>query len=261
MAPNLKPNTLKQYQVAARKLKPILVEFSPEQVRQRDVAAIRIHFSQTPAMGNRVLSFLRSVFAYAVEWQLVETNPCLGIRRHKESQRDRLVTAREFHAIRDAAKHRAIPVILDLCYLTGQRIGDILAIKNSDITSSGIEFAQEKTGNKVIVDMTDDMRAVIAEARRIHPPHERAEVLLYTRGFKRYSYATIKDAFNRARTAAGVTNVTIHDLRAMSGTDAEAQGLDPTLLLAHTTSQQTKRYLRGRKAKRAHGPKMVPDDR
>lgn len=256
MSPDLKPNTISQYKIAAAKLKPILVEFAPDQVRPRDVAAIKAHFASTPNMANRIISFLRSVFAYAVEWQMVEANPCIGVRRHKESKRGRLVTEAEFYAIRDAAKHRAIPVVMDLCYLTGQRIGDVLAIRTVDISAAGIVFVQEKTGAKLLVTMTEELSAVVAEARRVHPRDDRATTLLYTRGFKPYSYATIKDAFNRAKAAAGIPDVTIHDLRAMSLTAADDEGKDAQRLGGHTTKQQTQRYLRGKKAKVAHSPKM-----
>lgn len=256
MSKDLKPNTIAQYTIAANKLKTVLVEFAPEQVRPKDVAAIKAHYASTPAMANRMISFLRSVFAYAVEWQIVDANPCVGIRRHKESPRDRLISPDEFAAIKAAARHRAITVVMDLCYLTGQRIGDVLAIRNADIGDDGIRFTQEKTGARLLVAMTDDLKAVLAEARRIHPPHERADTLLYTRGFRPYSYGTIKDAFNRAKETAGIADVTIHDLRAMSITAVDDEGGDAQRLAGHTTGAQTKRYIRHRKMPVANSPKM-----
>jgi len=256
MTPNLKPNTVMQYNVAANKLKPILVEFSPDQVRPRDVAAIKAHFADTPAMANLMLSFMRTVFAYAVEWQIVEANPCVGVRRHKEHKRGRLVSSDEFAAIRAAAMHKAIPIIMDLCYLTGQRIGDVLAIRNADISAAGIAFTQEKTGARLQVAMTDELAAVLEDARAVFPADPRAATLLYTRGFKAYSYGTIKDAFNRAKVAAGVLDVTIHDLRAMSLTSSDEQGGDAQTLAGHTSKAQTARYIRHRKVPIANSPKL-----
>jgi len=257
--PTLAPSTVKQYKVAAAKLKTILVEFAPEQVRPKHVAAIKVSMADTPNMANRVLSFLRTVFSYAVEWQLVEMNPCVGIKRHREATRDRLMTEEEFFAIRAAAQHKAIPVVMDLCVLTGQRISDILSLRNDQITPEGIAFRQQKTGARLVVKMNPDLEAAIARARASHPrqigPAGTYETLLYTRGGKPYSYATIKDAFNRAKVAAKVKDVTIHDMRAKSGTDAEAQGIDPQKLLGHSNPQQTKRYLRSKKGLVVEGPK------
>lgn len=262
--PRLAEGTVKQYDQARRRLREILMEFSPAQVRPMHVAAIKTKYADTPNMTNRLISFLRVVFQYAVEWQIVESNPCIGIKRHKEAKRDRLMTGDEFLAIRAAAQHRAIPAVMELCVLTGQRISDILSLRNDQIGPEGISFQQKKTGTKLIVRMSPDLEAAIAKARAAHPrkigPAGTYETLLYTRGGRPYSYATIKDAFNRAKEAAGIKDVTIHDMRAKSGTDAEDQGIDPTKLLGHSNPQQTKRYLRGKKGMVVDGPKMQGGD-
>jgi len=259
-APTLAENTVKQYAIAAARLKEILLEFAPEQVRPMHVAAIKTEFSDTPAMANRMISFLRVVFQHAVEWQRVESNPCVGIKRHKEQARGRYMTDAEFAAIRAAAEHKAIPVIMDLCFLTGQRIGDILSLRNDQITKDGIAFTQQKTGAKLLVRMTPDLKAAIALARASHPqkigPAGAYQTLLYTRGGKPYSYATIKDAFNRAKAAAKVPDVTLHDLRAKSLTDASQEGKDPQKLGGHTDRRMTERYIRQRQVPVADGPSM-----
>lgn len=256
IAPTIKPSTYKQYVVAANKLKPIMVEFAPDQVRPRDVAAIKNHMSDTPNMANRVLSFLRIVFNYAVEWQLVEVNPCVGVRRFRETKRDRLITDDEFRAIRSAAKHKATPIVMDLCHLTGQRIGDVLRIRNSDITADGIAFTQQKTGARLVVTMTPELQSVLDHARSVFPADQRAATLLYTRGFRPYSYKTIYDAFCRAAEAAGIEDAAPNDLRAKSLTAADLEGLSAQTLGGHTTDQQTRRYIRHRKPARAHSPKL-----
>lgn len=258
--PRLKPNTIKQYEAAAAKLKPILREFAPHQVKGRHIAEVKVHFAKTPNMANRYISFLRVVFAQAVEWQRIDSNPCIGIKRHKEKERDRLMTEDEFFAIRDGAQHRAVPVVMDLCLLTGQRISDVLGIKNADISPEGVYFQQEKTDKKRLIKMNPDLEAAIARAREVHPrkigPPGTYETLLYTRGGRPYSYKTIYDAFVRARKAAGINDVTIHDMRAKSGTDAEEQGIDPQKLLGHSSAQQTKRYLRKKRVVAVDGPKL-----
>jgi integrase len=258
--PNLADNTVKQYDQARRRLREILMDFAPEQVRPKHVAAIKTELASTPNMANRLISFLRVVFQHAVEWQVVESNPCIGVRRHKEAKRDRLMSEAEFLAIRAAAAHKAIPAVMELCLLTGQRISDILSLRNDQIGLAGISFQQKKTGTKLVVRMSPDLEAAIATARAAHPrkigPAGTYETLLYTRGGRPYSYGTIRDAFNRAKDAAGVVGVTIHDMRAKSGTDAEDQGMDPQKLLGHSNPQQTKRYLRGKKGLVVDGPKM-----
>lgn len=127
MSKKLKPNTIKQYEAAAARLKEYLAECQPREVLPRHVAALKNHMEHTPNMANRVISFLRMVFAYALEQQLVDSNRCTGIRLHIEKKRDRYITDGEFQAICAVASEN-MRVVYEMCYLTGQRIGDVLAI-------------------------------------------------------------------------------------------------------------------------------------
>src|SRR5690606_230976 len=125
--------------------KTIFAEFEPHQVLPKHVAAVKMELADTPNMCNRILSFLRIVFNYALEWQEVDSNPCIGISRHQAGRRDRYITDAEFAALLNAASPY-IRCILEMCYLTGQRIGDVLAIRLADITEEGVSFVQGKTG-------------------------------------------------------------------------------------------------------------------
>lgn len=251
----LAANTVEQYEAAAAKLCDIFAEFEPREVLPRHVAAVKMDLSATPNWANRVLSFLRVVFGYALEWQLVDSNPCTGIKRHEESKRDRYITDREFQALM-AHCSDYMRVIFEMCYLTGQRIGDVLAIRLADISPAGIEFRQQKTGAKLIVTMTSDIQDVIDRAKAL-PRKVRGLTLFCTRGGgKPVSYATVKDAFAKARAAAGIEDVKIHDLRAKSLTDADGEGKDAQKLGGHTDSRMTARYLRGKKPTTAQAPNM-----
>ncbi len=253
VAPRLKPNTVKQYQLAADRLKKILAEFSPEQVRPKHIAAIKNHFAETPNMGNRVISFLRTVFNYAVEWQMVDANPCIGIRRHPEKKRDRYITDAEYAVVK-AAGSPVLGAIMDICYLTGQRIGDVLAIRYSDITADGILFTQEKTGKRLIVRMTPDLRAAIERAKKCRRSTVRGFTLFHTRGGRPYAYSTVRDMLRRATAKAGVDDFHLHDLRAKSLTEAKRQGLDPQKLAGHEDAKMTDRYIRLREIDVADPP-------
>nr|WP_298118245.1 tyrosine-type recombinase/integrase [uncultured Pseudomonas sp.] len=251
----LAANTCEQYKQAAERLKDMLAEIEPHDVMPRHVAAIKMDLSDTPNMCNRILSFLRIVFQYALEWQLVDSNPCTGIRRHAEKKRDRYITDAEFRALMSHCSDY-MRCIFELAYLTGQRISDVLSIRYSDISDEGIEFTQKKTGAKLIVLMTPDIKKVLDDAKAL-PRKVRGLTLFCTRGGgKPVSYATVKDAFARARTAAGIQNVKIHDLRAKSLTDADGEGKDAQKLGGHSDRRMTARYIRGRKHAVAQAPNM-----
>lgn len=253
-------NTMLQYRAAGEQLKSMLAEFEPNQVLPRHVAGIKVHMAGTPNMANRVVSVLRVVFNHALEWGLVDSNPCTGIRRHAEAKRDRYITDGEFNAIMSHCSDY-MRSIFETCYLTGQRIGDVLKIRLADISEEGIAFTQEKTGAKLVVQMTPDIQAVIARAKAL-PRNVRGLTLFCARhGGKPVSYFSCKDAFRLAREAAGVTNVTIHDLRAKSLTDTKRQGNDAQKLGGHTDAKMTARYIRAREIDVAQPPTMPKNAR
>lgn len=252
LKPKLKPSTWAQYQVAARKLKSILEEFRPEQVRPKHVAAIKVALRDTPNMANRCLSVLRTVFAQAVEWQLVESNPCIGIARHAETKRDRFITDAELAAIRAAGPPR-LQCLIDILYLTGQRVSDVLAIRLADLTPEGIRFRQGKTGTRLLVAWTPELRAVIERTRGLGG-NIVAMTLFYTRAGAVPNYRTVKDQWDAACRKAGVEDAHIHDIRAKSLTHARRQGLDATALAGHASAAMTERYIRARETPVVHGP-------
>ena len=177
--PSLAPATWAQYQVAARKLKHMLGEFAPQQVKPKAVAQVKRQLAQTPNMANRCLSVLRQVFNYAVEEQLVDSNPAIGIRRHAERRRKRLISSEEYAAIYAKAGPR-LQVIMDLLFLTGQRVNDVLHIRYADLKVEGIYFEQDKTEARLIVRWTYELDAVVERAKTLHG-NVRALTLLHNR--------------------------------------------------------------------------------
>ena len=244
--PALKPNTLKQYEAAAERLKENFADFEPREVLQRHVVALKLHMVDTPNMSNRVISVLRAVFTYALEQQIVDSNPCIGVRRHLEHKRDRYITHGEFQAI-CANSSDNMRVIYEMCYLTGQRIGDVLAIRLADISAEGIAFMQEKTNARLLVQMTPDLEELIARVKALPRKIRGLTLFCSPRGGKPVHYSSVKDAFAISCRKAGVDDASLHDLRAKSLSDTDDQGNDAQKLGGHTDAKMTQRYLRLRK--------------
>lgn len=250
----VKPNTYLQYKIACAKLKPILAEFTPELVEPHHVASILDHLRATPNMANRMLTFLRLAFANGLTWGLCRSNPCYGVKRHTERRRERLLTDAEWAAIKMAAPAQ-LQAIMDVAYLTGQRIGDVLTIRHADIRADGIYFQQAKTSKRLAVTMTPDLKLAVERARSLYS-NVRGLTLFHGRGGKPLSYYGVRSAFQRACKAAGVMDATLHDIRAKAASDAKKQGLDPQALLGHTTAAQTVRYLRDKDFEAVKGPSI-----
>lgn len=251
LKPRVARNTWMQYQTAGRKLKHLFADLTPQQVLPKHVVQMKRMMRDKPNMANRCLSVLRQVFDYALEEQLVDSNPAVGIKRNLEAKRERLISKKEYRLIYKHAAPR-LQVIMDLLYFTGQRVRDVLHIKNSDLLEDGLAFTQQKTGVKLIVRWTPELRDAVAraEALRDRP----TPTLLHNRFGKVLDYSSIHLQWANATLAANVLDADLRDIRAMSGTATNEQGLDATKLLGHTSPTMTKRYLRGRKIPHVDGP-------
>lgn len=93
--------------------------------------------ASTPNMANKVLSFWRLVWDDFVESQLCTDNSFIGVKRHREAKGTRLYTPNEWRAIYAKANPR-LKVVMDLLYLTDQRIGDVLKIDERELWDEGI---------------------------------------------------------------------------------------------------------------------------
>ncbi|MEE2577519.1 integrase, partial [Pseudomonas aeruginosa] len=84
-----------QYRAVAERLKGMFAEFQPREVLPKHVAQVKTHMASTPNMANRTLTVLRVVFAQALEWGEVDSNPCIGIKPHSEKKRGRYLNDKE----------------------------------------------------------------------------------------------------------------------------------------------------------------------
>lgn len=207
------------------------------------------------------------------------TNPVVSIKRMATPARDRYPTDSEvrrlkFHAMvgRDGARTRSGPYVaaaIDLAYLTGQRIGDLLELRWSKraatneagevvapyISEDGIFFKPAKTagstGAKVLITWTPRLRAVIA---RIEASGRRnLRFVLTNQEAQQLLYDTFSTAWWRACDRAGIKGLHFHDLKAKALTDEEElRGLEAARKKgAHSTTKQTSDYVRRRKAQKS----------
>ena len=244
--------TEQSYRKAAKKLQGILEEFAPHEVTHAHVVELHRGLHDTPVAANQALSVLRKVFEYAVIKRYVDFNPTIGVKQFPTDSRDRLISPDEFRAIYDKAGPR-LRVMMEIAYLTGQRIMDVATIARADIRAEGIYFRQAKTDAQLLVAWSPELRAAVDRANAL-TGNVRGMSLFRTRFGTTPSYGTVRDEWKAACEKAGIADTTLRDIRAMSATEAKRQGLDPTALLGHTSERMTRRYLRGREVPVVTGP-------
>jgi len=250
----VKATTMQQYRLAAERIESAFAEFAPDQVRPTHVAAFLDHYRRTPNMANRMRSVLKVAFDNAVRWGMAESNPVSSIKPFKEPARSRYLTDEEYLAIRAHASDY-LKLMMDLAYLTGQRVSDIINLKQADIRAGSIYFEQMKTGQKMEIDINEDLAKAVKAARSLH--RVEGMTLFHKGNGKPYSYGAVRDSWARACKKAGIADAQFRDVRAKSATDAEEAGLNPGILLGHQDPNTTKRYLRKKRVLKAVGPKSI----
>jgi integrase len=145
---------------------------------------------------------------------------------------------------------------MELLVGSGQRPIDVLKLRRPDLLpDQGIRFQQQKTGAKLIVKWTPEMRAAID--RLLAGKVVAFDGYLFrTRRGTPMAYKTMYDMWVRACEAAGIKDADLRDLRALSGTEAKRQGMNPTALLGHKSASMTERYLRDKETPIVEGPRI-----
>lgn len=241
------PSTFKNYTTCSRRVLEAFEEFTPQQVKPYHVARFLDDNKATPSMANLLHSFLRGAFKRAVRWGVVEADPTRDIEQFKTEKRDRYITAEEYKRIRENATP-TLACLMDIAYITGQRMGDCRHIKYADISEAGVFVKQQKTKARILIAMTPDLAEVIAKARTLHQS-VKGLTLFHRRDGSPIPYGTLYHQWSNACRDAKVEDAHFHDIRAAAATDAKAQGLDSKTLLGHTTESSHNRYLRSKETK------------
>lgn len=254
MKPSIKPSTYKNYVTCSRRVIEAFADFSPKQIRPGHVVQFLDDYRDTPSMGNLLLSFLHGVFVQAVRWEIIPFDPSRDIKKFKTKGRDRLISDHEWKVIKANASP-TLSCLMDMAYLTGQRISDVMEMKYSQISVMGIYVKQGKTDARQLILMTPELEAVIRETKMIHNS-PKANTLFHKPNGSPLSYNTIYGHWRRACAGAGVEAVGkngahFHDIRANAATEADEAGIDSRALLGHTTESSHQRYLRSKKVNRA----------
>jgi len=233
-------------QIAAR-----FADFAPRQITAPVVFEYLQPLQPTPRTYNLHRSVLRQVLSFAALEGLRDGhNPVIDVPQRRMLQRRRIVTDAEVNAIKTALLEQkrggaAHCAMVDLCMITGQRIGDVLRMRWQDVTPDGLLVDQAKTGQPLRIEWTP---ALLSAVEACSQGRDRIGYLLVQSTGSPYRYSGVRSAWVRAMARAGIEDLHIHDLRGRAGADAtEAQGpYAAQKLLGHASVTMTETYTRGK---------------
>ena len=243
--PMLKPHTQRDYTQYCALLDAVFGPVAIDSIRPFDVAEyLRIRGEKSKVRANRERALLSTIFNHARSWGYTDiTNPCSGIKGHKEKARDRYVSDDEYAAVW-ACAHPTLQDAMDLALCTGQRPADVLKISVADIANGRLSITQNKTGKKLRIAVEGDLAEVVNRIMS-KPRNAFNPALLQDPDGQRLTYFALRSRFDKAREAAGV-NFQFRDLRAKAATDTEDLAHAQSLL-GHKNRSTTEIYTRERR--------------
>lgn len=272
----LAARTLEDYEEAVGtddKPGPLRVVFAPPMtpldVEPADVQAFLRASAEAKRSkrGNLERACLSSCFGWLLREGKVDGlkfNPCLrgsGVQRNPEKKRVRYVTDAEYREVYAVAT-RSEKLLLELTYRTLQRPeSDLILWKSNvvvnDVSGRFLRFRQNKTGNSMVIAMSDELDALIPRPQGNVRPLVEPLVRKLDGGF--YTYDGLSSMLRRSiavanerRAARGITPMASFGFRDIKGKGATDMWLAKVAieqiqaLLGHASKSTTEIYIKQR---------------
>jgi len=208
-----------------------------------------------PYVANRAFEAVRGT----INWQIKRyryalpigfVNPCYGVEKNRERPRRTILRPIEIPALANAIAAETDPVVRAffwMCLYTGARRGELLALTWDRVTLNPkrlrgeITFAETKNGDPHTVPLSADAVRVMREiprsptGRYVFPHRDRDDARV-----------NVLKAWGRIRTAAGLPELRIHDLRRSVGSWLGASGYTAEMigaLLNHRSNITSQVYV------------------
>ena len=248
--------TRHDYEAALVNLLRAFGDAPPAQIQPHDVQ--RYMDARSSIHGaNREKAVLSKILQFGVGHGWCRDNVARKIGYHATKARKRVITPAEWQAIKLAALD-PLPVFMDLAFVTGLRVGDVLALRWANVREDGLYVMQAKNQAEGVYLLTDSLRDVLERARRLHGRSGKVAglirnetAIIHTKKLQPYRYSGIRSSWVRACARAGIEGIRIHDIRRTAITRAKQAGRDPQAFSLHKTAAQAAAYV-------VDVPKVVP---
>lgn len=244
--PKLAPRTARDYVRHLGHLKNAFGTRVADDLRPRDFGPF-LNVVKGQVQRVRQLAVLSSAFTQAVSFWYwgIERNVLRDVKRPKRPPRDRLIEDHEFAACKALAPLR-VQLMMELALHLGQRQGDLLALKWSDIKNGELHVYQSKTGKRLAIELGLDVKRILGKCWMLP---NRGEYVITRKMGGRYTSegyrALWQRSINKYCRIPGTVRFTFHDIRAMCATKCATPEIAMRLLGHANISMTLKIYRRG----------------
>jgi integrase len=187
-----------------REFQAELGEMHPDDLKPFHLARLRDNLAKTPGRANLTIKCIGAIYHWARElgWA-TQANPATGISmlelgEHPPWSQEAL----------DAFPAALPPPLARACMVglyTGQRLGDVLAMRRSQVEGGGVWVKQQKTGKLLLIPLHSAIREIVTQAPDIVCPAADG---------KPFSTDRFQGALTRAREKVpALSGVVFHGLR------------------------------------------------
>lgn len=206
--------------------------------------AKRLSSGVTRTTVNKEATILKKMFNLAMEWKLMDENPCASIKMFSEqgTQRERVLTEEEESKLLAECPHYLRPIILAAIH-TGMRRGEILNLKwgQIDLEERTIKVEQTKNGRNRMIPINEQLHSELLNVKSLNGGGD----YVFPNPATNLPYSEVKKSFKTACKATGVDNLRFHDLRHTFASRLVQKGADIITvrdLLGHFSVRVTQRY-------------------
>jgi integrase len=218
-------------------------------ITRADVSAVHRKIGKrAPCAANGTLALVSAMYNWGEAEGLVpkgHPNPARGVQKFKETSRDRWLTRDEVRELMKALETEPSVYIRGffwLALLTGCRRSELLGLRwpNVDLEQGFLKIPRTKAGRVHFVPLSAPARAVLEAL-----PREQGNPHVFPGAKPGAALVNVEKSWRRIRTAAGVEDARLHDLRRTVGSWLAQHGASLQLvgsLLDHSNPRTTKIY-------------------
>lgn len=251
----LKQKTLVDYESKLRAIKERIQDLPLQDITTRHIATILNGYvaEGKAAMAKLIRSTLSDIFREAIAEGYIQSNPVTATRTAKADVKRTRLTSGEYLKIYDSAASMQpwVQLAMDIALLTGQRVGDICAMRWSDISDGYLHVEQQKTGVKLAIPVSiriEDMGKCLSDTLDKCRKSSGAETIISSARGEPLSSGTVSRYFMRARKESGLSfsgePPTFHEIRSLSARLYEKQISERFAkhLLGHKSESMASQY-------------------